>query len=510
MEPLKEAVLNEMKKVNEQRDALMHHPQIHPFIASVEKWVQQTQQRPITIYEKRNVAQCLYNCLIESGVKHNAKLFEATTESDIQFLGIQLPVITALLPSLVLNEVAIVQAIDRRIAAVFYLDVKYDSGKGEVKSGDIMIGAKTGHATPLSARRYAIDNVVREPITLASDDVTAGGVVAYSPGLIDFEKVKVEKLLGTTYTTLGVGDSAGKITGDGIEGTTGYIDSDGNFNFTLREAPGAGTILISYRYQYDRPTDESGYHRTGVPKAKVTVTQSPVQAMDFPLRAEWSLGAAIDLQKAHGIDLESELVKFLGGEVRFTIDQYGLEEIDAAAEDTVNSAGKMADWDARPSEGEAWIWKRNEFIDRIKAADNAIFKKTKRARATFIVCGNDVARVVTQLGRDYFTPVAGYGKMIATGPVKVGTLLNQLTVIQNPFKTETRYTVGFRGSDYLHAGFLYCPYIPLFATPTLTTADLVSQKGFLSAAAFKTVNAGMFCYGDIAHLQAGYVKGTEV
>ena len=508
METLKEAVLNEMKKINEQRDMLMKHPQIQPFIASVEKWVQQTQQRPISIYEKRNVAQCLYNCLLESGVRHNAKLFEATTESDIQFLGIQLPVITALLPSLVLNEVAIVQAIDRRIAAVFYLDVKYDSAKGEMAVGDTMLGAKTGHATSLSARRYAIDNVVREPVTLESDDTTAAGVVAYSPGLVDLEKVKVEsRTPAGVYTTLGTSDSSGNITGDGIVGT-GTIDNDGNYAFTLAAAPGANTISVTYRYQYDKPTDASGYHRTGVPRAKVTVTQSAVEAMDFPLRAEWSLGAAIDLQKAHGIDLESEMVKFLGGEVRFTIDQYGLDEIDTAAESD-DSAGHMADWDARPSEGEAWIWKRNEIIDRIKAADNAIFKKTKRARASFIVCGNDVARVITQLGKDYFTPVAGYGKMIATGPVKVGTLMNQLTVIQNPFKTETRYTVGFRGPDYLHAGFLYCPYIPLFATPTLTTADLVSQKGFLSAAAFKTVNAGMFCYGDIVHLQAGYVKGEE-
>lgn len=506
MESLKEAVLNEMQKINTARDALMEHPKIRPYVQSATKWVEKTQNRPITIYEQRTIAQCLYNCILENGVKQNSRLFEATTESDIEFLAIQLPVITALLPSLVLNEVAIVQAIDRRIAGVFYLDVKYDSAKGQVSPGEVMMGAKTGHATALSSRRYAIDNVVREPITLASDDVTAAGVVAYSPGLIDFEKVKVEKLVGATYTTLGVGDADGDITGAGITGT-GTIDADGNYEFTLVDAPGAGTILISYRYQYDKPTDATGNVRTGVPRAKVTVSQSPVQAMDFPLRAEWSLGAAIDLQKAHGIDLESELVKFLGGEVRFTIDQVGLDEIDAAAESD-DSAGHIADWDARPSEGEAWIWKKNEFVDRIQAASNAIFKKTKRAQATFMVCGNDVARVIKQLGKDYFVPEAGLGKMIPTGPIKVGVLQNQVTVIQNPFKTDTRYTVGFRGPDYLHAGFIYCPYIPLFATPTLTTADLVSQKGFLSAAAFKTINAGMFCYGDITHLQTGYVTGS--
>lgn len=42
--------------------------------------------------------------------------------------------------------------------------------------------------------------------------------------------------------------------------------------------------------------------------------------------------------------------------------------------------------------------------------------------------------------------------------------------------------------------------IPLFATPTLVTADLKAQKGFLSSAGFKVINAGLFTYGDITNL----------
>ncbi len=54
----------------------------------------------MSVHEKRNVAQCLENALIESGLKSRSKLFEATTEDNISFLGIQLPVIAALLPTL--------------------------------------------------------------------------------------------------------------------------------------------------------------------------------------------------------------------------------------------------------------------------------------------------------------------------------------------------------------------------------------------------------------------------
>jgi len=500
---MNEVIQNEMKKVQEQRDALMNHPKIRPFVRSVSKWVEKTQGRPITMYEKRNVAQCLYNAILEAGCKQNSHLFEATTEDSISFLGIQLPVISALLPSLVLNEVAIVQAIDRRIAAVFYLDVLYGTAKGEATSGETMIGAKTGHHTGQSERRYAIARVERENV--GAGNGVKSGTTSTAPGLINLENVKVESKTGSTYATLGTSNANGVVTGAGITGS-GSIAADGVYSFTTVGVSSAATILLSYDYQYDLPTDANG-NRDGVPEMNITLSQSAVEAIDFPLRAKWSLGAQFDLQKAHGLDLESELTTFLGGEIRFTIDQKGLDMIDEAAEG-VDAADTVTTWDARPSQGEAWFHKKVEFLDRIEQGSNAIFAKTKRGIATFMVCGNNVARVIKQLGKDYFAPVAGLNKLAATGPIKIGVLNDQVTVIQNPFKSTNRYTLGYRGPDYLHAGFIYCPYIPLFATPTLTTSDLMSQKGFLSSAAFKTINAGLFTYGDISNLQTGYVLGT--
>jgi len=52
-----------------------------------------------------------------------------------------------------------------------------------------------------------------------------------------------------------------------------------------------------------------------------------VEAIDFPLRAKYSIGAQIDLMKAHGIDLESELVKYLGAEVN----EFSLKSLAIAA-----------------------------------------------------------------------------------------------------------------------------------------------------------------------------------
>jgi len=224
-----------------------------------------------------------------------------------------------------------------------------------------------------------------------------------------------------------------------------------------------------------------------------------VEAIDFPLRAKYSIGAQIDLMKAHGVDLESELVKYLGGEVKFTVDQVGLDMIDDAAA-SVDAAEGITDWDARPGLGEPWIWKKEEFADRFEQGSNNIFEKTKRGIGNFIHCGNDVARVIRQLNK--FKP-RGKATNIPTGPMVIGDFDGR-TVVQNPFKKKDTYTMGFKGPSYLYAGFIYAPYIPLFTTPTLITSDLIAQKGFLSSAGFKVVNAGLFCKGLIKNLAGGY------
>jgi len=52
--------------------------------------------------------------------------------------------------------------------------------------------------------------------------------------------------------------------------------------------------------------------------------------------------------------LENELVKYLGGEVKYTIDQVGLDLIDEAAAGD-DAAAAITTWDARPSLGEPWL-----------------------------------------------------------------------------------------------------------------------------------------------------------
>jgi len=304
-----------LDQIYEQQDRLSEA--WSPYINAVNKYLQETQNRSMNDHERRNVAQCLENALVDSGLRSRSKLFEATTEDNISFLGVQLPVIAALLPTLVLNDVSIVQALDRRTGAVFYLDVQYASNKGAISSGSSMISPTTGHNRTLSGRMYASTIVEQEAIANSSSITGPNTItynVAYRPGVNVALPWPYNTAGGTTIIKDGSGcnvadDSAVAATITGSNGITGTITAAGLLTLTV--AAGSSTdssgLTVTYQYQYDLPyteceDDETACRTlTGVPQVDVNIEQEVIQAIDFPLRSSFSLGAAIDLKKAHGL-----------------------------------------------------------------------------------------------------------------------------------------------------------------------------------------------------------------
>lgn len=451
-----------------------------PYVKAVELFTKK-QGKELTIMDKRNIARVLENALLESGIRNRSKLFETTDTSNISFLGIQLPVISALLPSLILNEIAVVQALDRRSGSVFFLDVKYGQAKGATAAAATMMGAKTGHNTSLAGRRYASQRVEAEVVGAlgAQNYIHTATYFPLKPGYVTV-KNSVE-----TFTDDGNGRMISSLSGGSV-GAVNYTTGYTTVTFNVQSVSAATT---SYQYLYETATNE-------IPTVNISVTQETLTAEDFPLRANYTLAAAIDLEKAHGLNLEDEIVKYLGGEVKFTIDHLGIDLIDVSSADTTISATTPGTFTATPSTPESWVWRKFQTLDFIEKANVNIISKTLRAMCNFIIVGNDGARVIRQLD-PHFKAAAGLETLAPTGPYKLGTLDGRL-IIHDPLITASKMIFGYKGANYLEAGFIYAPYVPLFSTPTLITADLKAQKGFLSSAGFKVVNPGFFTQGTIS------------
>lgn len=221
------------------------------------------------------------------------------------------------------------------------------------------------------------------------------------------------------------------------------------------------------------------------------------------------------------------MTKDVGGLVKAAIDQYGIEQMISAADDTdttatytdafgshtqtvLGAADAVANLVLAKRPGDQWILQCKEILQRFLVGSNNIFKKTKRGVANVCICGNNVASVIRQLGGSAalgyemsdFKPSFNWAKTTPTGPVVLGTLpmVNNMTVVQNPYMDDDKYVLCYKGDSFLKASFIYLPYIPLFATPTLVLANLEAQKGFLSSAAYKKVNSGLFTKGTISGL----------
>jgi hypothetical protein len=456
-----------------------------PYIASVESYMSK-QGKSLTEMDKMNIARCLENALLEGGVRSKGKIFETTDSSAISFLGIQLPVIAALLPSLVLNKLSVTQALDRRTGSVFFLDVKYGTAKGSVSAATDMMNAKTGHARTAGARQYASQRIKNETVSNAGGAQTLG----YFPVVTGTAVVTNGTETLTVASTTGGTDTLASDLSGGRTATlvlaTGVLTLSGALS-------GGGAATCSYQYNY-QTGGVAGAVANNVPEVNIAVTAETITAEDFPLKALFTLGAAIDLEKAHGLNLEDELVKYLGGEVKFTMDHLGIDLMYAAAGAT-GCATSPGTYTATPSTGEAWVWKKYQFLDFVEKANVNILNKTLRAMCNFLVVGNDASRLIRQL-EPHFKPAAGLDSLVPTGPYELGTLDGRL-IVHDPLLDSNAILFGFKGDNYLFSGFLFAPYIPLFSTPTLVTADLKAQKGFLASAGYKVVNAGMYTTGAI-------------
>ena len=84
-----ELVKSQLQSLQERQEQLMRIPRVKKYLGIVERHVKESQGRDISLFEKRNVAQCLYNAIIDTGLKAGTKLFEATTEDNIAFLGVR-------------------------------------------------------------------------------------------------------------------------------------------------------------------------------------------------------------------------------------------------------------------------------------------------------------------------------------------------------------------------------------------------------------------------------------
>jgi hypothetical protein len=457
-----------------------------------------------------------------------------------QWAGVALPLVRKVFGQIAAQEFVSVQPMNLPSGLVFYLDFQYGTAKGTRAAGDSLYGA-TGGNTPFGntdsgglygAGRfsYSINN------TASVESATSASTVLAD---VNYDSSVSASVADGQFITIKV-PSAGLDNAD-LEGVRAFVLDSGSVNTNIADARftkfdgtnisfvvtgskfglGVGKTAASYAgsvvaglnvtYQL-QPIDSSrgdfeDQNNTlndnntpiSIPEINVQMKSSAIVAKTRKLKAVWTPEFAQDLNAYHALDAEAELTSILSEYISLEIDLEILDMlIDSAAAGTevwsaVNnqsvvdngSNGVVSDLGFYNSQGQ-WF---QTLGTKIQKLSNIIHQKTLRGGANFLVCSPTIGTVLESIpgfaaDSDGDTAKSTY----AFGVQKVGALNSRQKVYKNPYMTENQILLGFRGSQFLEAGAVFAPYIPLIMTPLVYDPETFTpRKGLLTRYAKKMV-----------------------
>lgn len=433
--------------------------------------------------------------LLENTYQYAARMDETTRTVNLgSFVDYGFDVISATIPNLIAHDIVSVQPMNAKHGAIFYLQYLYGSNKGSIKAGTDMNNPFTG----INGDSFNFSNDVVDGESVGTGDgATTSFSVAlgYTPIRSGSTTIYINNTaVATVASTAGGVDTLAAVQGSGVTGTVDL--ATGQIAITCATAP-ANEAAITAVYRYDMDQTTVGFSQVDLDLASISL-----EAFPRKLRARWLLDAGFELQKMKGIDAESELVTAMSNEIKFEIDGELLKELYAKA------AWTGFTWDCKmPSNQMSYMEYKRTIIDLFTEMSNKIFTGTKRVGANFIVAGVNVCNIIETLPE---FAADNLGTKTINGPHKIGKLSNKWDVYKNPFYGEDNFVMGYKGSSWLDAGYVYAPYMPLYATPTQVLDDFIFRKGLATSYGQVMINNKLYAKGNIINFSADRMKNEAV
>lgn len=458
------------------------------YTTAIREGYQEKNNRSISEDIVATTATCLQNTY-----DYIARMDETTRVVNMgNFIDYGFEVISATVPNLIAHDLVSVQPMNAKFGAIFYLQYLYGNNKGEISKGDVMRSPFTGSNGFTTFSNEEIDGE-----TVGTGDGTAtefSTTLSYTP----IKSKTVNIAVGDTV--LMFKESAGGVdtlaAADGSEATINL--ATGAVAVKLATAPAEGAAVMA-TYSYDMDLTEVGFSQVDLDLQSVSIEAKPRK-----LRARWLLDAAYELQKTKGIDAESELVIALSSEIKHEIDGEMLNAL-------YRQAGHTGfEWDCKLPDGAAISYTeyKRTILDLLTEMGNKIFQSTKRIGANFIVGGINFCNIIETLPE--FAPASLSGGQV-NGPHFIGTLAGKYRVYKNPFYNPDVFLLGYKGSSYLDAGYVYAPYMPLYATPTQVLDDFIFRKGLATSYGTLMLNNMLYAKGTIKNFTSNrYASGGIV
>jgi hypothetical protein len=337
-------------------------------------------------------------------------------------------------------------------------------------AGDVLFFSAA--ALPLCG---AVVAAITITITLIAADLPAAGVISwFGTGTISAAGVVAGWVLDTGAATVNAT-------------TTGFIciqtlqPSDNNRGDFEDGNAALGAAL------YNTPI--------AIPEINVAMSSEAIVAKTRKLKAVWTPEFAQDLNAYHSLDAEAELTSIMSEYISLEIDQEILSMLieSAGAGDeywsaqnnlAINASGVVNNALGFFNSQGQWF---QTLGTKVQKLSNIIHQRTLRGGANFMVCSPSVATIIESIPGFSSNSDGDAAKMsYAFGVQKAGSMNGRYQVYKNPYMTDNTILLGYRGGQFLEAGAVFAPYIPLIMTPLVyDPTTFTPRKGLLTRYAKK-------------------------
>ena len=455
----------------------------------------------------------------------------ATVQAQVNTLlnvgGVQLPAFTkivqgAYFPQPAQNALATGSKVGCTLSTVLAADLALTLGTAAAAgTDDLNVGAQA--STSVNGRGFTIDVLGNTGVGLASTVVVnnpgegylAGDVLTWTGASIPVTNAAVAGTsIVITMDAGAVGNAAiptagaiswfgtGTISAAGV--TAGWcVDLGGGLNSTVQGFVCQQTLQPSTT---NRGDFEDGNSALGVaaqfntpiaiPEINVQMSSEAIVAKTRKLKAVWTPEFAQDLNAYHSLDAEAELTSIMSEYISLEIDQEILSMLieSAGAGDEYWSAQNNLAIDADGVIGNGnlnFFNSQGQWFQtlgtKVQKLSNIIHQRTLRGGANFMVCSPTVATIIESIPGFASNSDGDAAKMsYAFGVQKAGSMNGRYQVYKNPYMIDNTILLGYRGGQFLEAGAVFAPYIPLIMTPLVyDPTTFTPRKGLLTRYAKK-------------------------
>jgi hypothetical protein len=475
--------------------------------------------------------------------------------------GIALPLVRKVFAQIAAKEFVSVQPMSMPSGLVFFLDFQYGTAKDPFAVGSSLYGNRnaTGEfpfATPAPSGglygtgrfTYSTNQFSSSAITIATGSLIVSGTAATT----NFDSNYSASVTAGQIKAITLISASTNIPSFDMDAVRGFLILSGSAitaannlqqfttfdytNNTITFFVSASTAAIAnagdYTILYNKATQMSPYNvgdfedsssfavpnaqdnsSIVIPEINVKMQSQAITAKTKKLKAVWTPEFSQDLAAYQNIDAEAEVTNIMSEYISMEID---LEILDMLIEDaaagteywsTINNNVYNPGTGTFSTAGSAFYNTQGQWFQtlgtKIQKLSNKIHQLTLRGGANFIVTSPTVATVLESIPGFASNNNGDAAQMeYAFGVQKAGQLNGRYTVYKNPYMTENIMLLGYRGSQFLEAGAVFAPYVPLIMTPLVYDPDTFTpRKGLLTRYAKKMLRPEF--YGKI------YINGLN-